>query len=136
MYDAKLPAEHRAIPLWGCEDFYWEDFEIGHRIRTIRRTISEGESMAFNTLVVDIHPYVADEIFAREEGLFGKRLVAGAFGLDRSHTGLDLCDPASPIRLEPLSPCPNPRAARPGPSRRTACRDRRGCSRARWWGLG
>ena len=35
--------------------------------------------MAFNTLVVDIHPYVADEIFAKEEGLFGRRLVAGAF---------------------------------------------------------
>ena len=79
VYEANLPAEHRAVPLWGCEDLYWEDFEIGHRIRTIRRTLSEGESMAFNTLVVDIHPYVADEIFAREEGIFGRRLVAGAF---------------------------------------------------------
>ena len=79
MSNAKLPEEHQAIPLFGCEDLYWEDFEIGHQVRTIRRTISEGESMAFNTLVVDIHPYVADEIFAREEGLFGKRLVAGAF---------------------------------------------------------
>jgi len=79
MLDAKLPPEHQAIPVFGCEDFYWEDFEIGHKVRTIRRTLSEGESMAFNTLVVDIHPYVADEIFAREEGLFGRRLVAGAF---------------------------------------------------------
>jgi len=79
VHDAKMPREHAAIPLWGCEDLYWEDFEIGHRIRTIRRTISEGESMAFNTLVVDIHPYVADEIFAVEEGLFKRRLVAGAF---------------------------------------------------------
>jgi acyl dehydratase len=35
--------------------------------------------MQFNTLMCDIHPYVADEIFAREEGLFGRRLVAGAF---------------------------------------------------------
>lgn len=79
MHDAKLPPEHRAIPLWACEDLYWEDFEIGQRIRTIRRTLSEGESMAFNTLVVDMHPYVADEVFAREEGIFGRRLVAGAF---------------------------------------------------------
>lgn len=79
MLDAKLPPEHRAIPLFGCEDLYWEDFEIGHQVRTIRRTISEGESMTFNTLMVDIHPYVADEVFATEEGLFGKRLVAGAF---------------------------------------------------------
>jgi len=79
VYEAHIPAEHRAVPLWGCEDLYWEDFEIGHRIRTIRRTLSEGECMTFNTLVVDIHPYVADEIFAREEGIFGRRLVAGAF---------------------------------------------------------
>jgi acyl dehydratase len=26
-----------------------------------------------------MHPYVADEIFAREQGIFGKRLIAGAF---------------------------------------------------------
>jgi DNA-3-methyladenine glycosylase len=30
----------------------------------------------------------------------GPGLVGAAFGLDRSHTGLDLCDPGSPIRLE------------------------------------
>jgi acyl dehydratase len=35
--------------------------------------------MQFNALVTDMHPYVADEIFARSEGVFGKRLVAGAF---------------------------------------------------------
>jgi acyl dehydratase len=79
MYESQLPPDHAAVPLWGCEDFYWEDFEIGHRIRTIRRTISEGESMAFNALVVDMHPYVADETFAVNEGMFGRRLVAGAF---------------------------------------------------------
>jgi DNA-3-methyladenine glycosylase len=30
----------------------------------------------------------------------GPGLVAAAFAIDRSHTGLDLCDPASPLRLE------------------------------------
>jgi len=30
----------------------------------------------------------------------GPGRVASAFGIDRSHTGLDLCDPASPLRLE------------------------------------
>ena len=35
--------------------------------------------MQFNALVLDMHPYVADEIFATREGAFGKRLVAGAF---------------------------------------------------------
>ena len=79
MYTAKLPPEHAAVPLWSSEDLYWEEFEIGHQIRTIRRTITEGESATFNALVADLHPYVSDDIFAKEEGLFGKRLVAGAF---------------------------------------------------------
>ena len=72
------PAKHPDIPIWNAENWFYEDFEIGHKIRSIRRTISEGESMLFNTLVLDMHPYVADEIFARREGVFGRRLVAGA----------------------------------------------------------
>lgn len=72
------PAQHTTIPIWNAEDWMYEDFEIGHKIRSIRRTISEGESMQFNALVMDLHPYVADEIFARQQGVFGKRLVAGA----------------------------------------------------------
>ena len=79
VYDAGIPREHAEVPLWGCEDLYWEDFEIGHRIRTIRRTLTEGESATFNNLVVDIHPYVSDDVFAVREGLFKRRLVAGAF---------------------------------------------------------
>ena len=70
---------HQDIPLYNTESWFYEDFEIGARVRSIRRTISEGESMAFNALVMDMHPYVADEIFAKEEGVFGRRIVAGAF---------------------------------------------------------
>lgn len=73
------PKLHGDIPIWNAEDWFYEDIEISQRIRSIRRTISEGESMQFNTLVMDLHPYVADERFAAEEGIFGKRLVAGAF---------------------------------------------------------
>lgn len=73
------PAKHQEIPVWNAENWYYEDFEIGHKIRSIRRTISEGESMLFNALVLDMHPYVGDQIFASEKGVFGKRLVAGAF---------------------------------------------------------
>ena len=72
-------AKHESIPIWNAEDWMYEDIVIGRRIRSIRRTISEGESMQFNALVLDMHPYVADEIFALEKGIFGKRLVAGAF---------------------------------------------------------
>lgn len=34
----------------------------------------------------------------------GPGLVAVAFDIDRRHTGLDLCDPASPLRLEARPP--------------------------------
>ena len=51
---------------------------IDHKIRSLRRTISEGEAMQFNCMVLDMHPYVGDEVFAKEEGMFNKRLVAGA----------------------------------------------------------
>jgi acyl dehydratase len=74
-----LPADHAALPVWNAENWFYEDFFVGHKIRSLRRTISEGESMQFNALVLDMHPYVADEIFAQREGVFGKRLVAGAF---------------------------------------------------------
>jgi len=83
-----LPAEHAAVPVWNAEDWYFEDFRIGDRIRSLRRTISEGESMQFNSLVMDHHPYVSDERFAVEEGVFGRRLVAGAFVFS---LGLGLC---------------------------------------------
>jgi len=72
------PKKHKEIALFNTETWMYEEFEVGAKTRSIRRTISEGEAMAFNALVLDMHPYVADEIFAREEGIFGKRLVAGA----------------------------------------------------------
>jgi DNA-3-methyladenine glycosylase len=38
----------------------------------------------------------------------GPGLVAAAFGLDTSWTGLDLCDPSSPLRLESAPPGERP----------------------------
>ncbi|MCP4379870.1 MAG: MaoC family dehydratase [Hyphomicrobiales bacterium] len=73
-----MPADHGSIPVWNAENWFYEDFAIGDRIRSLRRTISEGEAMMFNTMVTDIHPYVADQHFAEKEGVFGRRLVAGA----------------------------------------------------------
>ncbi len=71
-------SKHKEIPIWNAENWFYEDVVIGKRIRSIRRTLSEGESMQFNALVLDMHPYVADEMFAKDEGIFGKRLIAGA----------------------------------------------------------
>ena len=74
-----MPAEHAALPVWNAENWFYEDWPIGQKIRSLRRTLSEGESMQFNALVTDMHPYVADDIFATTEGQFERRLVAGAF---------------------------------------------------------
>ena len=74
-----MPADHSEIPVWNAENWLYEDWQPGHRIRSLRRTMTEGESHQFNTLVVDIHPYVQDQMFVETEGIFGRRLVAGAF---------------------------------------------------------
>jgi len=74
-----MPEAHAAIPVWNAENWLYEDWPVGQKIRSLRRTISEGESHQFNALVLDIHPYVQDRMFAESEGVFGKRLVAGAF---------------------------------------------------------
>ena len=47
------PTKHKDIPIWNAENWFYEDVEIRHRIRSIRRTISGGESMQFNALVLD-----------------------------------------------------------------------------------
>ena len=78
MPESTPPESHRSIKQYNTEDWMYEDFVIGQKDRSIRRTISEGEAMQFNSMVLDMHPYVGDETFAKEEGLFGKRLVAGA----------------------------------------------------------
>ncbi len=74
-----MPAAHSDLPVWNAENWFYEDWPVGQKIRSLRRTISEGESHLFNSLVLDIHPYVQDQRFAQSEGVFGKRLVAGAF---------------------------------------------------------
>jgi acyl dehydratase len=72
------PSKHVQIPVWNMETWLYEDIVVGERSRSIRRTISEGEVIAFGAMVMDLHPYVADDPFAVNEGMFGRRLVAGA----------------------------------------------------------
>ena len=62
--------KHKDIPLYNTETWFYEDFAIGERVRSIRRTISEGESMAFNALVMDMHPYVADDGAGIARGIY------------------------------------------------------------------
>jgi acyl dehydratase len=72
------PDARYQIPVWNQDTKLYEDYKVGEVDRSIRRTISEGEVMLFSSLLVDLHPYVADDKWAREEGLFGKRIVPGA----------------------------------------------------------
>ena len=74
-----MPAAHAELPVWNAENWFYEDWPVGQKIRSLRRTMSEGDSHLFNALVLDIHPYVQDQMFAEREGIFGRRLVAGAF---------------------------------------------------------
>lgn len=72
------PTARYEVPVWNQDVKFYEDYEVGEVDRSIRRTISEGEMMVFNSLLLDMHPYVADDIWAREQGIFGKRIVPGA----------------------------------------------------------
>ena len=55
-----MPSAHSDIPVWNSENWFDEDWPVGQKIRSLRRTIAEGESHLFNTLVLDIHPYVQE----------------------------------------------------------------------------
>jgi len=66
------------VPVWNQDVKLYEDYQVGEVDRSLRRTISEGEVMLFNSRVLDMHPYVGDDIWAREQGLFKKRVVPGA----------------------------------------------------------
>jgi acyl dehydratase len=82
MADTELTAgasarERYDIPVWNAENRVFADYAVGERLRSIRRTISEGEATQFNTFVMDLHPFASDEPFA-QAAKFGGRIVAGA----------------------------------------------------------
>ena len=48
-----MPEDHSEIPVWNSENWFYEDVIINHKIRSLRRTISEGEAMQFNMMVLE-----------------------------------------------------------------------------------
>ena len=55
-YPKDMPNDHSELPVWNSENWFYEDVIIDHKIRSLRRTISEGEAMQFNCMVLDMHP--------------------------------------------------------------------------------
>ena len=53
------------------------DIQAGRRFASARRTVTEGEMMGFAGVTGDFNPVHVDEVFAREESLFGRRIVHG-----------------------------------------------------------
>ena len=52
-FPTDMPDEHSELPVWNSENWFYEDVIIDHKIRSLRRTISEGEAMQFNCMVLD-----------------------------------------------------------------------------------
>jgi 3-hydroxybutyryl-CoA dehydratase len=54
-----------------------DDISAGERFTTARRTLTEADMMAFAGVTGDFNALHTDEIFAREETPFGRRIVHG-----------------------------------------------------------
>jgi acyl dehydratase len=65
---------------------YYEDFEIGHKVVTAGRTISEADIMAFAGISGDWNPMHVDAEYAKTTP-FGERVAHGMLGLSIA-TGL------------------------------------------------
>ena len=59
---------------------YYEDFEIGHKVVSASRTISEADIMAFAGLSGDWNPMHVDAEYAKTSP-FGQRVAHGLLGL-------------------------------------------------------
>ncbi len=59
---------------------YFEEFELGERLRTPGRTVSEGDIVAFAGLSGDFNQIHTDAAYARDSA-FGQRVAHGLLGL-------------------------------------------------------
>lgn len=60
---------------------YFEDVNVGDRIVTARRTITEADIMAFAGVSGDFNPLHTDEVFVRENTEFDGRIAHGVLGI-------------------------------------------------------
>jgi len=64
----------------GTRGLYFEDFEVGQRLVSPARTITEADIVLFAGLSGDYNPLHTDEEFARQT-MFGRRIAHGLLGL-------------------------------------------------------
>ena len=58
---------------------YWEEFSVGEKFQTARRTISESDVLQFCNLTWFNMSLFFDEIYVREETIYKARVVPGPF---------------------------------------------------------
>ena len=68
-----LPDDHAKIPVWNAENWFYEDFAIGDKIRSIRRTIAEGEKPLRTPLLIAMRVLLTLAIEGLVFYLFGYR---------------------------------------------------------------
>lgn len=91
-----------AVLIRAVEPVEGVDLMRADRARRIsRRRAADGAARATAAMRISRIP--------RDRVASGPGLVGAAYGIDRSWTGLDLCDPVSVLRLEPGSPAVDPR---------------------------
>lgn len=67
---------------------YFDQISVGDTIVTARRTITEADIAAFAGVSGDFNPLHTDEVFARENTPYGRRIAHGVLGIAVT-TGLD-----------------------------------------------
>ncbi len=61
------------------EGRYWEDFNVGEKFQTARRTITESDVIQFCNLTWFNLSMFFDEVYAKEETVYQARVVPGPF---------------------------------------------------------
>lgn len=59
---------------------YFEEFQVGDRLRTRARTVTEGDIVTFAGVSGDFNSIHTDEVYATQSG-FGRRVAHGLLGL-------------------------------------------------------
>lgn len=59
----------------------FDDIKVGARITSTRRTITDADILAFAGVSGDFNPLHMDDVFAREETPFGRRIAHGLLGV-------------------------------------------------------